>query len=71
MNPTLLKLQSLLGRRSVDAKTIARELSCSIPTAYRRIRSLVDAGAVITETQVPRRHTTGPAAKMFKLHQKA
>jgi len=41
MTPKLQKLQAALsGKKAVTAKQLARVLSCSIPTIYRRIEAL-------------------------------
>ncbi len=65
MKPVLHKLQSLL-KRELSAKEIAEKMECSIPTAYRRIAALEEAGALISTRLTPR-NKTGPVPTRYQL----
>jgi predicted transcriptional regulator len=65
MTPDLLKLQKLL-ESEMSAKTIARVTRVSIPTAHRRLRALMEAGARLKATARPS-GKTGPIPVTFRL----
>lgn len=67
MNSDLEKLQhALLKHKTVSAVELAKITKCSIPTVYRRILALQDAGAIIAVSREARKKT-GPTPKKFTL----
>lgn len=57
----LERLEALLRRRTLTAREIARELGCSKPAAYERVRALIDRGVAVFQVRAPRAGGTGPA----------
>lgn len=67
MRAPLEKTQEFLARHGwVSAREIARGVKCSLPTVYRRIRQLTDAGISVAETRVARSQR-GPHVRKFLL----
>ncbi len=67
MKPTLKRLQSLLNfAYYIPAKKLARQMKVSLPTIYRQLASLEEAGAVLATTKVPRKKT-GPTPTLYRL----
>lgn len=66
MTPTLKKLQNLL-KVERSAKDIAHAMSSSIPTAYRRINSLREAGAVLQMVKRYDSGKTGPTPAIYRI----
>jgi len=61
----LRRLQLLIYQREMPAKDIARQMRSSVPTAYRRLRDLEAAGAIIATLTEPPNGATGPRPKKF------
>lgn len=57
---------ALSHRPHQTAKQLAKLMSCSVPTVYRRVRAAKDAGARISETVIPS-GKTGPDPVLFSL----
>lgn len=67
MKISLLALQTALAKRkNVSARTLAELVDCSLPTVYRRLQLLIEAGAIITEARTPG-SKTGPVPRLFTL----
>lgn len=68
MNNDLLNFQKVLAKHEqTSAIDLAEKAKCSIPTVYRWIRALKQAGALIIEVKEPRKKTTGPTPRKFTL----
>lgn len=65
MKTEFAKLQTLL-ETEISAKEIARRLKVSIPTAYRRVRKLMEAGAQIKVRYRPH-NKRGPTPTTYHL----
>lgn len=62
------ELAALLRKRPHTAKEISAALRCCRPTAYKRIRALIDRGDPITEVIMrSKSNTTGPRATLYAL----
>lgn len=67
----LKKLQAAFPeRRAVPARYLAEQLGWSLPTIYRGLVQLADAGAVIA-TQREGRSLPGPTPKLFVMVKEA
>lgn len=62
----LLKLSTLLRKRSLTAKQICERTGCSKPVAYARIETLRSRGARLVERQV-RQGKSGPLSISYSI----
>ncbi len=57
-------LVQLLKKEPLTAKQIAREMKCSAPTAYARLRRLIDAGEQLYTIRAKSKRP-GPRATLY------
>jgi predicted transcriptional regulator len=61
------RLVALLRRKPSTARQIAKDLECSIPTAYVRVRELKRRGLTVFEAADAACKQTGPAPILYSV----